>query len=116
VLAVDAPPHFGSLLDPWPEGAVFATGADGEFDVIIAFIRTADQLEPAFKSLTPRVKERGGFWISWPKKASPLYSPGLTEETLRQVGLPTGLVDNKVCAIDEDWSGLRFVRRLAEKK
>jgi hypothetical protein len=54
--------------------------------------------------------KNGAIWISWPKKSSKLPTE-LTEDTLRDVGLPTGLVDNKVCAINEQWSGLRFVWR-----
>jgi hypothetical protein len=64
-----------------------------------------------FNDLAGRLTAAGGLWIAWPKKASGVPTD-LTEDTIRDVGLGFGLVDNKVCAVDDTWSGLRFVRRL----
>lgn len=112
VLANCAPAHFKALLQPVIGQALFHEAADGEYDVIVTFQTGPDAILERFKELIPHLKDRGGLWFSWPKKASRLYVPGLTEDLIRDIGLTTGLVDNKVCAIDEDWSGLRFVRRL----
>jgi len=62
----------------------------------------------------PRMTPAGGLWIAWPKKASGVTTD-VTENVIREVALPTGLVDNKVCAIDDTWSGLRFVFRRADR-
>ncbi len=112
VLAVNAPPHFGELFEPWPDGSTLDTTAEDEYSVIVTFESSADGILDRFNELIPHLENRGGLWFSWPKKASPLNVPDLTEDLIRNIGLTTGLVDNKVCAIDEDWSGLRFVRRL----
>lgn len=112
VLAVEAPSGFRELLDPLPEKVVLSAKPRGEYDVIVSFHRSLDDYEERFRALIEHLEDRGGLWVSWPKKASRLYVPGLTENAIRDIGLTTGLVDNKVCAIDEDWSGLRFVRRL----
>jgi hypothetical protein len=116
VLAVDAPKHFRELLDPMPSGAVYLTKPKGEFDVIVSFHRDLETFEERFRALIPHLVDRGGLWISWPKKSSKLYVDGLHENPLRDIGLSTGLVDNKICAIDEDWSGMRFVRRVVNRK
>ncbi|MCA9297963.1 MAG: hypothetical protein KDA28_02790, partial [Phycisphaerales bacterium] len=71
-------------------------------------------LGQAFERSIPRLEVAGGLWIAWPKKAGRLTS-SLTDSIVRTTGLETGLVDTKVCAIDEDWSGLRFVRRLKDR-
>jgi len=112
VLGVDAPKTFKDLLDPMPDGAKLESKPKGEYDVIVSFHRDMESFEETFRSLLPHLTDRGGLWIAWPKKTSKLYKEGLTENAIRDIGLTTGLVDNKVCAIDEDWSGLRFVRRL----
>jgi len=83
--------------------------AEDDLDVVVAFCTTVKELEEAI-GLRDRIKKNGAIWISWPKKSSKLPTE-LTEDTLREIGLPTGLVDNKVCAINEQWSGLRFVWR-----
>ena len=111
-MAVNAPEHFRSLLQPWPENATYSTSPHGEFDVIVTFETDVDALSQRFRDLTPVLKDRGALWFAWPKKASKLYIPGLTEDVIRDIGLAAGLVDVKVCAVDDDWSGLKFVRRL----
>ncbi|MBC7853819.1 MAG: DUF3052 family protein, partial [Pirellulaceae bacterium] len=73
------------------------------------------KLEQEFARQAGRLKPTGGLWVCWPKKASGVKTD-LTEDIVREVGLAAGLVDNKVCAVDETWSGLRFVIRLAERK
>ncbi|HSI72221.1 MAG TPA: hypothetical protein VK934_03520 [Fimbriimonas sp.] len=84
---------------------------DGPYEVIVLFVEWRVDLESQLDGAIEILAERGGLWIVWPKRASKVPTD-ITENTLRDVILPTGLVDNKVCAIDETWSGLRFVRRL----
>jgi hypothetical protein len=93
------------------DGAVSGAGA---FDVILAFCPDLATLERGFGGWRARLDPAGGLWVAWPKKASKVPTD-LTENIVREFGLATGLVDNKVCAIDEIWSGLRFVVRLADR-
>ena len=74
------------------------------------FTTSRRELERRFSNLAGTLDPAGALWIAWPKRSSGLETD-LTEDTLREVGLPKGLVDTKVCAIDETWSGLRFVIR-----
>ena len=89
--------------------------ARGEADVIVLFTRTAAELSRSFPRLRRSLRDSGGLWVAWPKKASG-EATDLDEGAIRRYGLGQGLVDNKVCAIDETWSGLRFVVRLADRR
>ena len=80
------------------------------FDVALVFPASRKALKKAFLEASRGMKENGGVWIAWPKKSSGIETD-VTEDVLREVILPTGWVDNKVCAIDETYSGLRFVKR-----
>lgn len=82
----------------------------GPFDVIVVFARTQAEVRARFTSAAEKLDTAGGLWVAWPKQSSPLATD-MKEGHVRAFGLSTGLVDNKVCAIDEDWSGLRFVVR-----
>ena len=94
-----------------PRGVVDAPiAARAPFDVIVCFVTTRAQLVKHIAAQRPRLAQDGGLWIAWPKKASGVTTD-VTENTIREVCLPTGLVDNKVCAIDATWSGLRLVIR-----
>ncbi|MBX3156687.1 MAG: DUF3052 family protein [Deltaproteobacteria bacterium] len=116
VAILDGPTGFG--LGTTPSGAVVHTSlppvAKGKtpqlVDVIIAFVRQRADLVERIATCRPRMTQAGGLWIAWPKKASKVPTD-ITEDTVREVALPTGLVDNKVCAIDATWSGLRLVIR-----
>ena len=78
--------------------------------MIVFFTKSRAELERRFGKLASALDPAGALWIAWPKRASGVPTD-LTEDTLRDVGLPQGLVDTKVCAIDDTWSGLRFVIR-----
>jgi hypothetical protein len=84
--------------------------AEGPADVIVAFFTERPALEAALDGLRAQMEPNAGLWIAWPKKASKVQTD-MTEDVVRDVALPTGLVDNKVCAIDATWSGLRLVIR-----
>jgi hypothetical protein len=86
----------------------------GAFDIIMLFADSRAELQRAFAKLARRLSPAGGLWVAWPKKASGVATD-LVEDVVREIGLKAGLVDNKVCAIDEVWSGLRFVIRLADR-
>jgi hypothetical protein len=86
----------------------------GEADVIVLFSRSAGELSRRFPSLRKALHPSGGLWVAWPKKASGVATD-LSESVVREYGLSQGLVDNKVCAIDDTWSGLRFVVRLSDR-
>lgn len=82
--------------------------------MILLFARRRSELERRAPSLAGRLEEHGGLWLAWPKGSSGAAAD-LSSAGVRAIGFSTGLVDNKVCAIDETWSGLRFVRRLADR-
>lgn len=126
LLLVAAPANFTAVLDPWPEGlvlselaegAALAGGADADpaiFDHILAFYTSHGQLATELPLLKARLAFDGGLWISWPKRTSG-WPSDLTEDGVRALALAGGLVDNKVCAIDAVWSGLRLVYRLVDR-
>jgi hypothetical protein len=82
----------------------------GPVDVALVFVTSRAALEKAWPRVTTSLVAEGGFWVAWPKKASKVPTD-MTEDVVREVALPRGLVDNKVCAIDDVWSGLRLVVR-----
>jgi hypothetical protein len=84
------------------------------YDVILVFCADLRSLERRFAPLAARLVGNGGLWVAWPKRSSGVPTD-LDENAVREVGLNAGLVDNKVCAIDATWSGLRFVIRLRDR-
>jgi hypothetical protein len=115
VALLGAPRGFERTLAGLPAGVGFARKIGRTpFDVIVAFFKTGSDLRKRFSALAVALDEAGGLWIAWPKKSSGVPTD-LAENGVRTLGLATGLVDNKVCAIDETWSGLRFVYRLADR-
>jgi hypothetical protein len=108
---VGAPDAFlRSTLEPLPDQVELRAPARGPLDVILFFTKSRAELERRFGKLASALDPAGALWIAWPKRSSGVPTD-LTEDTLRDVGLPQGLVDTKVCAIDDTWSGLRFVIR-----
>jgi hypothetical protein len=84
------------------------------YDVVLLFVTRRRDLEARLDALRARLTPAGGLWVVWPKRASGVPTD-LSENVLRDVVLPTGMVDNKVCAVDATWSGLRFVVRLRHR-
>jgi hypothetical protein len=108
---VGAPDAFlQSTLEPLPDQVELRARVRGPLDVILFFTKSRAELERRFGKLASALDPAGALWIAWPKRSSGVPTD-LTEDTLRDVGLPQGLVDTKVCAIDDTWSGLRFVIR-----
>jgi hypothetical protein len=106
VAVIGAPAGFAERL----EDARLAAQLRGRFELIVFFAPSIAALERRLPALAGARAEHGALWIAWPKRASPLAGD-LDDGVVRRIGLATGLVDNKVCAIDEDWSALRFVAR-----
>jgi len=114
VALVSAPSGIDDVLGPLPAGADLRTSARGRFDVVVFFVTRRAELTRRFPSFVRALEVDGGLWIAWPKKTSGVATD-LVFDVVQQVGLDAGLVDNKVCAIDGTWSGLRFVRRVADR-
>lgn len=106
VALVAAPKGFAKRLGIKP--------TQGEVDVIVLFASERREIENRFAEMKRRLHPDGGFWVAWPKRASGVETD-LTEDVVREIALDGGLVDNKVCAIDETWSGLRLVYRLRDR-
>ncbi len=113
VVLLGAPDGFEALLAPLPPVAL-ATTLGTRADVIVLFTKRRAVLEQRFAAIAAALDPAGGFWVAWPKRASKVPTD-MTEDVVRQIGLPRGLVDNKVCAIDAIWSGLRLVVRLENR-
>jgi hypothetical protein len=107
VALVGAP---AGLLDDLPAGVTMKRQARGTADVVVAFFTEQRDFERRIDALGRMIFPAGGLWVAWPKKASGVATT-MNENVVRAVALPLGLVDNKVCAIDETWSGLRVVWR-----
>jgi hypothetical protein len=111
-----APADFMQTLGALPEGVLVANalGGRGTFDVILFFVHTRRELLRRFAPVAARLEPSGGLWVAWPKRASGIVSD-VSENLVRSTALAQGLVDNKVCAIDDTWSGLRCVVRLVNR-
>lgn len=112
IALIGAPEWFEDALSNLPDVASVHTDLadDARYDVIVAFMTERAELEGDLPRLRARMAPACGLWIAWPKRASKLPTD-MTDDVVREVALPTGLVDNKVCAIDETWTGLRLVIR-----
>jgi len=114
VALVRAPAGFEKELSPLPDGVRLRTQARGAQDVVLFFATREAELERRFDSLARSVAPAGGLWIAWPKRTAAVATD-LREGIVRDIGLAHGLVDNKVCAVDDTWSGLRFVYRVNDR-
>jgi hypothetical protein len=112
---IGAPHDFDAVLGELPPGVTVVKRARGRFDVVVVFVQKRSELERRLPALKEALDQAGGLWVAWPKRSSGVATD-LGEGTVRELGLTSGLVDNKVCAIDATWSGLRFVYRLADRK
>ncbi len=112
VAVLGSPAGFDRTLGALPTGVkrTAKIGKAGKYDVLVAFVTRRSELERHVETLRPHMQPAAGLWIAWPKKSSGVATD-VTEDVVRAVALPIGLVDNKVCAIDETWSGLRLVIR-----
>ena len=105
-----APESFANALGPLPDSVTVRKTTRGSRDIIVSFAARRSALARRIRPLSESIFPTGALWIAWPKRASGVETD-LTEDAVRELALPLGLVDNKVCAIDETWSGLRLVWR-----
>jgi hypothetical protein len=112
VHVVDAPAGYRTLLAPLPDDVTFVPRLSGSVDLVHVFVIAASTLAAALPRIRKQMRADAVVWVSWPKKAAKMDTD-VTEDVVRAVALPTGLVDVKVCAVDDVWSGLKLVVRKA---
>jgi hypothetical protein len=115
VAILNSPANYSATLGPLPKNVVAVKKLQTGIDFIHFFSKQRHEIETKFSSLKQALAQDGILWISWPKGASGVATD-LTENIVREIGLKNGLVDIKVCAVDETWSGLKFVYRLKDRK
>jgi hypothetical protein len=114
LLAIDAPREYRSWLGELPPGVRIVSKPGKPLQAVHLFATRRALLEKRLRALRKRLDQRGFVWVSWPKKASKVETD-ITEDTIRELALPLGFVDVKVCAVSEVWSGLKLVIRKAER-
>lgn len=113
-LVINEPQPYSSFFSDLPEPIFFVNRSETNIDFIHLFCQTFQQLEKNAPLLIPKLKKNGLMWVSWPKGSSKLETD-MKREPLRSFVLKLGLVDVKVCAVDKDWSGLKFVYRVKDR-
>jgi hypothetical protein len=114
VALIGAPDGFRKELTEMPAGVTFVTSLATQLDVILFFVKSQSEMTSNFPRLSAKLKPAGMLWIAWPKRASGVATD-LSDNSVRQIGLDAGLVDVKVCAVNEIWSGLKFVIRVKDR-
>jgi len=112
VVAIGAPRAYKTLLAPLPPRVRFVKSDDGSADIVHLFVTERRALADRLARLVTTIRPDAAVWVSWPKKASGVATT-VTEDVIREIALPLGFVDVKVCAVDETWSGLKLVIRKA---
>jgi hypothetical protein len=112
---LNAPDYYDSILGKLPDKVILARGPGWQLDFIQLFATERTSLERELPRSKARLKQDGMIWVSWPKSSSRLRTD-LSDGVVREVGLKNGLVDVKVCAVDDSWSALKFVRRLKDRE
>jgi hypothetical protein len=115
LLCINAPREYRSWLGDLPDGASLVTKASGPVEAAHVFTTEKMFLDMTLSNLRNELKQDGFVWVSWPKKASKIPTD-ISEDTIREIALPLGFVDIKVCAVSEVWSGLKLVIRKSERK
>ncbi len=110
VYTKNAPEKYRNILGPVPGGVVFIKRLSNEMDMIHLFGTSRTELKILLERYSKKMKQNGMIWVSWPKKALNV-STDITEDGMRKIALSLGLIDIKVCAVDEVWSGLKLVIR-----
>ena len=110
VWLTQAPANYKTLVAPLPDGVTFVSKPSSTTDVAHLFTSKRRELEKTLRTLRSALKPEAAIWVSWPKKTSKVPTD-ITEDVIRDVALPMGFVDIKVCAVDDTWSGLKLVVR-----
>lgn len=111
----NAPPNYLELLGPVPDGVSVSSGLRAPVSMCHTFVTARSELERDLARYPGEIRQDGTIWVSWPKKSSGVAGD-VTEDVVREVALPLGLVDVKVCAVDEVWSGLKLVIRRENRR
>jgi hypothetical protein len=111
---VNAPEYYLGLFTDLPASLYFENDKDAKIDLIHFFTKSQEEYRSILPQLKTRIRPNGSIWISWPKKSSKVPTD-ITEDIIRNFALQTGLVDIKVCAVDEIWSGLKLVIPVKER-
>lgn len=115
VATIGGPANYRKLLAPLPDAVSFATNIEPGATFIHLFVSDRKTLEKELKRLRKLIADTGTLWVSWPKKSSGVAT-NVTEDVIREVALPLGFVDVKVCAVDETWSGLKLMIRRENRR
>lgn len=111
---VNPPPQFPAELGLLPVGTTITSKPEAPLDLILFFTSSASELKKSFAKLAAKLSPAGLLWVAWPKKSSGVATD-LSFDVVQKVGLAAGLVDTKICAVNETWSGLKFVIRLKDR-
>ena len=115
VVTINAPAKYRRLLGKIPDGVAFSNRLDSSSNFVHLLTRRRSELRKKLSILRDKISENGTVWVSWPKKSSGI-STDVTEDVIREIALPLGFVDIKVCAVDETWSGLKLMIRRENRK
>ena len=115
VAAINAPSNYRKLLGKLPSGVAFANRIRAGSNFIHFFTKSRSELAKELNSLRKKIAENGVLWVSWPKKSSGVPTD-ITEDVIRDISLPIGFVDIKVCAVNDTWSGLKLMIRKTNRK
>ena len=115
IFVQNPPDGYEGLLQPLPENIVFLNKSTDDVDMIHFFTKSGNELSDNIADYARMIKQDGMIWVSWPKKSAKVETD-ITEDVIRSIILPMGLVDVKVCAVDEIWSGLKLVIRKENRK
>ena len=114
IAVINPPDRYWDLVHPLPEEVVVAGPRAKRLDLAHIFVERRAELARALPKLLGRIRPDGALWVSWPKRASAVPTD-MTEDVVREIALPLGLVDTKVCAVDETWSALKLVIRVGQR-
>ena len=115
MVLVNPPKNYLELLAPIPDGVKLLPRVTNDTDLVHIFSTNKEELRSRLRDFLNKLKRDGMIWVSWPKKAAKVPTD-ITEDTIREIALPLGLVDIKVCAVDDTWSGLKLVIRKENRK
>lgn len=115
IIIINMPENYENTLEKLSEKAIVVKELKGPLDFIHFFTKKREELETNFPNLKQQLSQKGILWISWPKGSSKIETD-LNKNIVREIGLKNGLVDLKICAVDEIWSGLKFVYRSKDRK
>src|ERR1700690_880530 len=113
ILTINAPKDYRLWLGDFPEGAILVTSMSKPVEAAHVFATDSTFLAATLSKLRHKLKQDGFVWVSWPKKSSKVQTD-ITDDVIRDIALPLGFVDVKVCAVSEVWSGLKLVIRVSE--